>query len=59
MKNEIKEFVAACGVCQQAKPERVKYPSLLAPLPVPKEAWRDISVDFIDGIINLQVSAAS
>jgi len=53
MKMMIKEFVAACQVCQQAKSERVKYPGLLQPLPVPKFAWQVITMDFIEG---LQVS---
>ena len=50
MKREIKDYVAACVVCQQAKPERVKYPGLLAPLSVPKEAWRYMLMDFIEGV---------
>lgn len=29
MKNMIKKFVSQCTICQQAKPERVKYPGLL------------------------------
>jgi hypothetical protein len=37
-------------MCQQAKPERVKYPGLLEPLRTPKKSWRDISMDFIEGI---------
>lgn len=53
MKMMIKEFVAACQVCQQAKSERVKYPGLLQPLPVPKFAWQVITMNFIEG---LQVS---
>lgn len=50
MKGEIKEYVASCDICQQAKPERVKYPGLLQPLSVPDGAWRDISMDFVEGI---------
>ncbi|KAK1618500.1 hypothetical protein QYE76_024017 [Lolium multiflorum] len=50
MKKEIKDYVSTCEVCQQAKPERVKYPGLLEPLPTPKKAWRDFSMDFIEGI---------
>jgi transposase InsO family protein len=41
--------VASCEVCQQAKPERVKNPGLLATLPTPKKAWRDVLMDFIEG----------
>jgi hypothetical protein len=42
--------VQACLICQQAKPNRAKYPGLLAPLPVPKGAWQVISMDFIEGL---------
>ena len=50
MKAMIKEFVANCQVCQQAKSERVKYPGLLQLLPVPEFAWQVITMDFIDGL---------
>lgn len=50
MKAQIKTFVAQCMVCQQAKPERVKYPGLLLPLPVPAHAWHTVSMDFIEGL---------
>lgn len=51
MKKEIKTFVGTCAICQQAKPERMKYPSLLAPLPIPDKDWKHISMDFIEGIM--------
>lgn len=54
MKPTVKEFVAACAVCQQAKVERVKYPGLLLPLPVPDRAWQVVSLDFIDGLPRLK-----
>jgi hypothetical protein len=50
LKSMVKEFVAHCTVCQQAKHERVKYPGLLQPLPVPKFAWQMVSLDFIEGL---------
>ena len=50
MKSGIKAFVASCSTCQQAKPDRSKYPSLLQPLPVPSSAWQIISMDFIEGL---------
>lgn len=50
MKNTIKAFVAACLVCQQAKAEHVPYPGLLQPLPVPDQAWKVVTMDFIDGL---------
>ena len=50
MKHQIREFVQGCQIYQQAKPERVKYPGLLLPLPVPKQAWQTVSLDFISGL---------
>lgn len=50
MKSYIKEFVASCSICQQPKPDRVKYPGLLQPLPVPSSAWQIISMDFIEAL---------
>jgi hypothetical protein len=40
--------VKQCIICQQAKHENCKTPSLLSPLPIPANAWKDISMDFID-----------
>lgn len=50
MRKSVHAFVSACFVCQQAKPERVKYPGLLQPLPVPAGAWQTISMDFVEGL---------
>lgn len=50
MKTAVHNFVAACSVCQQAKPDRSKLPGLLQPLPVPDRAWKVISLDFIEGL---------
>lgn len=51
MKSDIKQFVASCTVCLQAKPDRAKYPGLLSLLPVPAESWQVISMDFIEGFL--------
>jgi hypothetical protein len=50
MKAQTKTFVQSCMVCQQAKPERVKYPGLLEPLPTPSAAWQMVTMDFIEGL---------
>lgn len=49
MKTFIKDMVQHCTVCQQAKPERVAYPGLLQPLPVPSLPWEMVTMDFIEG----------
>lgn len=50
MKTNVRTFVANSQVCQQAKPDRSKYPDLLQPLLVPSSAWQIISMDFIEGL---------
>ena len=50
MKQHIQEYVKRCILCQQAKSEYIKKPGLLSPLPVPKEAWNMVSMDFISGL---------
>lgn len=50
MRRGIQEFVANCTICQQAKTEKVPYPSLLQPLAVPDQTWHTVSMDFIEGL---------
>lgn len=47
MKTSAHDYVKACGVCQQAKPDRAKYPDLLQPLPVFSQSWQVLTMDFI------------
>ena len=54
MKLVVQSFVAACVVCQQAKPDCSELPSLLQSLPVPDSAWSVISMDFIEGLPSSQ-----
>jgi hypothetical protein len=50
MKQKVHNFVEKCEVCQCNKGETVKYPGTLQPLPIPLAIWRDISIDFIEGL---------
>lgn len=50
MKEHIRQYVQSCTTCQQAKPERIKYPGLLEPRPLPEGAWQVVTMDFIDGL---------
>jgi transposase InsO family protein len=49
MKQFVRRHVQECHTCQRAKPERVRYPGLLQPLPVPSAAWEIVSMDFVEG----------
>jgi hypothetical protein len=42
--------VAACPTCHISKTEKVSYPGLLNPLPIPLQKWTDISQDFVEGL---------
>jgi hypothetical protein len=50
MKKQIQRWCSECSICQQAKAERVKYPGLLQPLPIPGGAWKVITVNFLKGL---------
>lgn len=48
MKADVENFVRQCQICQQAKAERTHPAGLLQPLSIPKGAWQDITMDFIE-----------
>jgi hypothetical protein len=50
LKQDVESYVQQCLICQQAKHELVNPPGLLQPLPIPKGAWQDITMDFIEGL---------
>lgn len=50
MKKHVKQLVAACETCQQAKVEHVRVPGLLQPLPIVDQARQTICMDFIEGL---------
>lgn len=50
MKTTISEFIRSCSVCQQAKVDHTRPAGLLQPLPVPTQAWKVVSMDFVEGL---------
>jgi hypothetical protein len=50
LKGDVESFVKQCSICQQAKSERVHHAGSLQPLPIPKGAWQDITMDFIEDL---------
>ena len=50
MKNDIKEFVEKCLVCQQNKALTLSPAGLLQPLPILEKIWDDVTMGFIEGL---------
>jgi hypothetical protein len=50
MSNDIRRFVRNCDVCGRTKPWREGLQGLLKPLPIPEQVWKEISIDFVDGL---------
>jgi hypothetical protein len=50
MKQDVRNFVAKCDVCQRNKGETVKSLGTLQSLLIPPAIWWDISMDFIVGL---------
>ena len=54
MKEDVLKHIKECMVCQKSKSEK-KFPAgLLQPLPIPKQKWISISMDFITGLPKVQ-----
>ena len=52
IKQDIKEHIKQCDICQRIKNETIKPIGLLQPLPIPHRPWYSISMDFIEGLPN-------
>ena len=50
MLKDVREYVSTCHVCQQNHYETINPPGLLQPNQIPEGAWKDISLDFIEGL---------
>jgi hypothetical protein len=50
LKTAVDDFVRQCSVCQHSKHEHIKSAGKLQPLPVPVAPWKDISLDFMEGL---------
>jgi hypothetical protein len=50
LKSDVQAWVSECDCCQRNKHENVSPPGLLQPLPIPEQAWRHVTMDFITGL---------
>lgn len=48
LKQDMIQVIRNCVTCQKNKDEHVKSSGLLQPLPIPQQAWKQISMDFIE-----------
>ena len=46
----IRKYVRNCDACGRSKPWRDGLQGLLKPLPVPERIWKEISIDFVEGL---------
>lgn len=50
MKSYVRQAVREGDICQCHKHETLVSPRLLQPLLVPEKVWKDITMDFIEGL---------
>jgi hypothetical protein len=50
MKQDVASYIKQCSICQHAKHSLQHPAGLLQPLPIPAGVWRDLSMDFIEGL---------
>lgn len=54
LKAHVTDYVKQCDICQHAKHLNSAPAGLLVPLPMPTGPWRDISMDFVEGLPSSQ-----
>lgn len=50
MKAHVIDFIRQCDICQHAKHSNTHPGGLLQPIPPPTGAWREITMDFVEGL---------
>lgn len=50
MRQEVENYIKRCSICQHSKHSHNHPLELLQPIPIPESVWRDLSMDFIEGL---------
>jgi hypothetical protein len=50
LSQDVQEYVRTCAVCQRSKAPRHSKYGKLAPLPIPKDIFEEVSLDFVTGL---------
>ena len=50
MTKAVQAYVRRCVTCQSCKYDTSPSPGLLQPVQLPQEVWKDVSMDFIEGL---------
>jgi hypothetical protein len=50
LRQDVEAFVKQCTICQHGNHELTHPTALLHPLPIPRGAWQDITMDFVEGL---------
>ncbi|KAJ1377421.1 Ribonuclease H-like superfamily [Sesbania bispinosa] len=50
MRQDIRDFIRHCQICQRAKSCQTNPSGLLTPLSIPHQVWEDVAMDFITGL---------
>lgn len=48
--HDVQEYVRTCAVCQRSKAPRHSKHGQLAPLPIPRDIFEEVTLDFITGL---------
>lgn len=48
--HDVQDYVKTCAICQRSKAQRHSQYGKLAPLPIPKDIFEEVSLDFITGL---------
>ena len=58
MKKDVEQYIRNCHICKRSKAPQNCYNGTLKPLPVPKQLWTDITLNFVTGLPEYELKNA-